>query len=141
MVSLSVTNNTKLERLHRAASRVITGCLSSSLITLLLYLPCEPPGLICLMQDRPGELFRPLNRSCFLLLLLGRLFLRALSFLLGTCLPSPWSPPFPFHAPALIPLPFVKVRLSPTLTLSPLTIWCSVHFGKGGSGVLANCSL
>ena len=33
---LSVTNFTKLERLHRAASRAITGCLSSSPIPLLL---------------------------------------------------------------------------------------------------------
>ena len=32
---LSVTNFTKLERLHRAASRAITGCLSSSPIPLL----------------------------------------------------------------------------------------------------------
>ena len=34
--SLSATNFTKLERLHRAASRAITGCLSSSPIPLLL---------------------------------------------------------------------------------------------------------
>ena len=33
---LSVTNITKLERLHRAASLAITGCLSSSPIALLL---------------------------------------------------------------------------------------------------------
>ena len=33
---LSVTNITKLERLHRAASRAITGCLSSSHIPFLL---------------------------------------------------------------------------------------------------------
>ena len=33
---LSVTNITKLERLHRAASHAITGCLSSSPIPLLL---------------------------------------------------------------------------------------------------------
>ena len=33
---LSATNITKLERLHRAASRAITGCLSSSPIPLLL---------------------------------------------------------------------------------------------------------
>ena len=33
---LSTTNLTKLERLHRAASRAITGCLSSSPIPLLL---------------------------------------------------------------------------------------------------------
>ena len=44
-------------------------------------------------------------------------------FLLGICLPSPWSPSFPLHALALILLSFVKVRLSPTLTLSPLMIW------------------
>ena len=43
---LSVTNITKLERLHRAASRTITGCLSSSLshfFLRLLYLPYESP--------------------------------------------------------------------------------------------------
>ena len=34
---LSATNSTKLERLHRAASRAITGCLSSSSIPLLLF--------------------------------------------------------------------------------------------------------
>ena len=33
---LSVTNITKLERLHRAASRAVTGCLSSSPIPLHL---------------------------------------------------------------------------------------------------------
>ena len=33
---LSATNLTKMERLHRAASRDITGCLSSSPIPLLL---------------------------------------------------------------------------------------------------------
>ena len=67
---------------------------------------------------------RPLTRSCFLLLLLKRLFLLALSFLLGICPRSPWSPPFPLHALALIPLSLAKVRLSPTLTLSSLMIWC-----------------
>ena len=44
---LSSINSTKLERLHRAASRAITGCLSSSPIPLLLsrplYLPYESP--------------------------------------------------------------------------------------------------
>ena len=67
---------------------------------------------------------RPLIRSCFLLLVLGRLFLLALPFFLGICLPSRWSPPFPFHALALIPPSRAKVRLLPTLTLSPLMIWC-----------------
>ena len=39
--------------------------------------------------DRPGELLRPLTRSCFLLLVLGRLFL------LASCLPPcpPWNLP------------------------------------------------
>ena len=45
------------------------------------------------------------------------------------------------------PLSLAKVQLSPTLTLSPLTIWCFgktalfFFFGKSSSGVLANCSL
>ena len=67
----------------------------------------------------------PLTCSCFLLPLLGKLFLLALPFLLGIYLPSWWSPPFPLHAPTLIPLSFAKVRLSLTLTLSSLTIWYS----------------
>ena len=41
----------------------------------------------------------------------------ALRVLLGMCPRSPWSPPFPLHALALIPLFLVKVRLSLTLTL------------------------
>ena len=91
---------------------------------------------------------RPLTRSCFLLILLGKLFLLALPVLLGTCLRSLWIPPFPLHAHALILLSLAKVRLSPILFLSPphdLVLWTdgSVSFplGKGGSGVLANCSL
>ena len=40
---LSATNLTKLERLHRAASRAITGCLSSSPIPLLLSETSLPP--------------------------------------------------------------------------------------------------
>ena len=66
---------------------------------------------------------RPLTRSCFLPLLLGRFFLLAPPFILGICLPSPWSPPLFLHAPALILLSLTKVRLSPTLTLYPLMIW------------------
>ena len=49
----------------------------------------------------------------------------ALAFLLGICPRSGWSPPFPPHALALIPLSLAKVRLSPILTLSPLMIWYS----------------
>ena len=40
---LSATNFTKLERLHRAASCAITGCLSSSPIPLLLFKASLPP--------------------------------------------------------------------------------------------------
>ena len=40
---LSATNFTKLERLHRAASRTITGCFSSSPIPLLLSEAFLPP--------------------------------------------------------------------------------------------------
>ena len=68
---------------------------------------------------------RSLTRSCFLLLPLWKLFLLAPSFLLGTCLPSLWSPPSPLHALVLISLSLVKMRLSLTLTLSHLTIWSS----------------
>ena len=42
-----------------------------------------------------------------------------LSHLLGTCLPSLCSPPFPLHAPALIPLSHQDAALS------NVTIWCS----------------
>ena len=49
----------------------------------------------------------------------------ALPVLLGISLPLRSSPPFPLHALALIPLTLAKVRLSPTLTLSPLMIWYS----------------
>ena len=49
----------------------------------------------------------------------------ALPLLLGICLPSQWSPPFPLHAPVLIALTLAKVQLSPTLILSPPPmIWC-----------------
>ena len=68
-----------------------------------------------------------LTRSYLLLPVLGRLFLLALPFLLGICLPSWWNPPFPLHTPALIPLSLAKVWLSPTLTLSSLMNWYSVQ--------------
>ena len=45
---LSATNITKFERLHRVASRAITGCLSSSPISLLLTEASLPPLLVTL---------------------------------------------------------------------------------------------
>ena len=54
-----------------------------------------------------------------------------LPFLLGICPRSPWSPP--------LPRPLILVSRPP----HDLVLWTdgSVPFGKGGSGVLANCSL
>ena len=90
----------------------------------------------------------PLTRSCFLLLVLGRLFLLARSFLLGISPRSRWSPPLPLHALGLITFSLAKVRLSPILTLFPthdLILWTDgsdpFPFVKGASVVLANCSL
>ena len=80
---------------------------------------------------------RPLTRSCFLLLVLGRLVLLALPFLLGICFYSLWSLPFPLHAPALILLSLVKIRLSLTLTLSHLKMWC---FGQTALFLLARAA-
>ena len=51
--------------------------------------------------------------------------MRALHLLLGICLLSPWSPLSPLRALVLISLFLAKVRLSPTLTLSPFTTWYS----------------
>ena len=45
---LNVSNITKLERLHRAASRAITGCLSSFPIPLLLSEASLPPLRVAL---------------------------------------------------------------------------------------------
>ena len=59
--------------------------------------------------DRPGELLHRLTRSCFLLLLLWRLFLLALPLLLKICLLSLWSPPFPLHDPTLILLSLARL--------------------------------
>ena len=67
------------------------------------------------------------------------------SFLLGICFCSLWSSPFPLHA--LIPLSRQGAALAHLNSLSPhdLVLWTDgsvpFPFGKGGSGVLANCSL
>ena len=153
---LSATNLTKLERLHRAASRAITGCLSSSPIFLLLTEASLPPLRVTLTHFTLFSYERALRlptsfpisglarlgvkpRLCrsswrafasthplmFPSTCSGGLLLLALPFLLGICPRSRWSPPFPLHALALIPLTLAKVRLSPSLTLSPLMIWSS----------------
>ena len=59
---------------------------------------------------------RPLTRSCFLLLVLGRLLLLALPVLLGIFLRSRWSPPFPLHALALLMPSAIPCSLSPLIS-------------------------
>ena len=67
---------------------------------------------------------RPLTRSCFLLLVLRRLLLLGLPFLLGICLRSLWSSPFPLHALALIPLLSRQGAALAHLDSLPFMIWC-----------------
>ena len=145
---LSITNFTKLERLHQMANRTITSCLSSSPNPLLLFEASLPPlrvtlthfTLLSFEQALHLPTFFPISglarlkvkpklcRSSWrafasthplmLLPLLVGLFLLALPVLLGVCLPSQWSPPFPLHALALISPSLAKVQLLPTLILS-----------------------
>ena len=153
---LSATNTTKLERLHRAASRAITGCLSSSSVPLLLIeaslpllrvtlthltllsyeralrLPTSFPisdlarlGVkprLCRSSWRAfastHPLMRPSTSSREALLVCPPCPPWNLpSFTVESTLSSPCSRSDPSLSPA-------KVRLSPTLTLSPLMIWC-----------------
>ena len=142
---LSATNVTKLERLYRAANRVITGCLSSSLIPLLLSEASLPPSYeraLRLLTSFPISGLARLgvkSRLC-------RSSWRAFASTHPLMLPSTWSreallgcPPFrPWNLPSFtvestlsypcsrsdLLLSLAKVRLSPTLTLSPLMIWC-----------------
>ena len=173
---LSATNLTKLERLHRAATRAITGCLSSCSIPLLLSEASLPPLRVTLthftLLSYERALRLPISFPISGLARLGvkprlcRLSWRALASThplmlpstcsreaLGACspfapwniLPSRWSAPFPLDALALIPPFWQGAALARLDSLPPhdLVLWTdgSVPFGKGGSGVLANCSL
>ena len=152
---LSATNLTKLERLHRAASRAITGCLSSSPIPLLPSEASLPPLRVTLTHFTLFSYERALRLpTSFPISGLARLgvkprlcrsFWRAFASTHPLMLPSTCSrkalvacPPFPpWNLPSFTvkstlstpcsrsdPLSLAKVRLSPTLTLSPLMIWC-----------------
>ena len=83
---------------------------------------------------------RPLTRSCFLLLVLGRHSLLVLPLFLGICLFTPCSCSDPPHSRqgAVLAHP-------DSLPPHDLVVWTDgsvpFPFGKGGSGVLANCSL
>ena len=153
---LSATNNTKLERLHRAASHAITGCLSSSPIPLLLTKASLPPLRVTLTHftlfSHERALRLPTSFPISGLARLGvkprlcRSSWRASASTHPLMLPSTCSrealvacPPFPpWNLPSFTvestlsspcsrsdPPSLAKVRLSPTLTLSPLMIWYS----------------
>ena len=148
---LSATNFTKLERLHRAASRAITDCPSSSPIPLLLAEASLPPLQVTLthfiLLSYEQALCLPTSFPILGLARLGvkprlcrsswrafastyplmfrstssrEVFLLALPVLLGIYLRSPRSPPFPLHAPALIP-PLTRQRAALAHLDSPLS--------------------
>ena len=176
---LSVTNITKLKRLHQASSRAITGCLSSSPIPLLLTEASLPPLRVTLthftLLSHKRALRLPTSFPISGLARLGvkprlcRSSWRAFASTHPLMLPSTCSrealvacPPCPpWHLPSFT----VESTLSTPCTrsdpphsrqgaalahldsLSPhdLVLWTDgsvpFPFGKGGSGVLANCSL
>ena len=59
-------------------------------------------------RNSPENPLHPLTRLCFLLHLQGKFSLLAFPLLLGTRLPSLWSPLFPPHAPT--PTPYLSPR-------------------------------
>ena len=174
---LSATNTTKLERLHRAASRAITGCLSSSHIPLF-FEASLPPLRVTLTHftlfSYERALRLPASFSISGLARLGvkprlcRSSWRALasthplmlhftsreallacppcspwnlpSFMVESTLSTPCSrsdPPLSRQGAALAHLDF----LSPHDLIPRRDGSVPFPFGKGGSGVLANCSL
>ena len=177
MVFLSATNFTKLERLHRAASRAITGCLSSSPIPLLLTEAFLPPLRVTLTHFTLLSYERALRLpTCFPVSGLARLGVRprlsrsswrAFASTHSLMLPCTCSreallacPPCPpWNLPSFTvdstlstscsrsdpPLSLQGAALAHLDSLPPhdLVLWTdgSFPFGKGSSGVLANCSL
>ena len=176
---LSATNFTKLERLHRAASRAITGCLSSSPIPLLLIEASLPPLRVTLTHFTLFSCERALHLpTSFPISGLARLGVkprlcrsswRALASTHPLMLPStcsrealhacprfpPWNLPS-FTVESTLPTPCS--RSNPPLSRQgaalahldsfpphDLVLWTDgcvpFAFGKGGSGVLASCSL
>ena len=176
---LSSTNVTKLECLHRVASRAITGCLLSSPIPLLLIEASLPPLRVTLTHFTLLSYERALRLpTSFPISGLARLGVkprlcrscwRALAFTHSLMLPSTCSgealvarPPCPlwnlpsFMVESTLSSPCSRsdpphscqgAALAHLDSLSPhdLVPWTDgsvpFPFGKGGSGVLANCSL
>ena len=121
---LSVTNITKLERLHRAASRAITGCFSSSPIPLLLSESSLPPLRVTLTHFALSSYERALRLlNSFPISGLARLGVkprlrrsswRAFASTHPTTLPSTCS------REAFFCLPFLS-------SLEPAFLYCGVH--------------
>ena len=176
---LSATHITKLERLHRAASRAITGCLSSSPIPLLLTEASLPPLRITLTHFTLFSHERALRLpTSFPISGLARLGVKPrlcrsswrafasthLLMLPSTCSREalvacppcpPWNLPS-FTVESTLSSPCFRsdsphsrqgAALAHLDSLPPhdLVLWTDgsvpFPFGKGGSGVLANCSL
>ena len=175
---LSATNLTKLERLHQAVSRAITGCLSTSPIPHLFSEASLPPlrvtltHFILLSYERALRLptsfpisglarlsVRPrLSRSSWRAFASTHpLMLPSTSFreALLACPPfPPWNVPFfivesTLFSPCSRSDPLLSCQgaaLAHLDSLPPhdLVLWTdgfvAFPFGKGGSGVLANCS-
>ena len=176
---LSATNFTKFERLHQAASRTITGCLSSSPIPLLLTEAFLPALRVILTHftlfSHERALRLPTSFPISGLARLGvkprlcRSSWRAFASTHPLMLPStcsrealvafppcpPWNlPSFTMESTLSSPCSRsdrLHSRLGAALahldSLSPhdLILWTDgsvpFPFGKGGSGVLANCPL
>ena len=176
---LSATNFTKLERLHRAASHAITGCLSSSPIPLLLSEASLPPLRVTLTHFTLFSYERALRLpTSFPISGLARLGVkprlcrsswRAFASTHPLMLPStcsrealfawfsfpPWNlPSFTVESTFSTPcsrsdslLSRQGAALARLESLPPhnRVLWTDgsvpFPFGKGGSGVLANCSL
>ena len=176
---LSATNITKLERLHRAASRAITGCLSSYPIPLLLSKASLPPLRVTLTHFTLLSYERALRLpTSFPISGLARLGVklrlcrssrRAFASTHPLMLPStssrealvacppclPWNlPSFTVEFTLSTPCSRSDTHLSrqgaalahlDSLPPHDLMLWTDgsvpFPFGKGGSGVLANCSI
>ena len=176
---LSATNFIKMERLHRAASRTITGCLSSSPIHLLLSEASLPSLRVTLTHFTLFSYERALRLpTSFPISGLARLGVRprlcrsswrAFASTHPLMLPStcsrevllacppcpPWNlPSFMVESTLSTPCSCSDPPLSrqgatlahlDSLPFHDLVLWTDgfvpFSFGKGGSGVLANCSL
>ena len=176
---LSTTNITKLERLHRAASRAITGCLSSSPIPLLLIKASLPPLRVTLTHFTLFSFERALRLpTSFPISGLARLGVkprlcrsswRVFASTHPLILPSTCSREALVSCPPCPPWNLPSFTVESTLSspcsgsdpphshqgaalahldsLPPhdLVLWTDSSvpspFGKGSSGVLANCSL